>query len=163
MVASLKRVHMGWSAGFWRATLPASHELRRERRVAMRHILPWLTLALIGLAACSSSSSTTTRTVDRSTLARPSDHFRERIVHVNDAVDGPVVVDFEYSQRRFVIDPVASPDHARMIQFAKAAQVSGKPVYATVAPTGTRTKGDDGPPFVLMRLADTPDPAAPAR
>ena len=50
-----------------------------------------------------------------------------------------------------------------MIAFAKAAQASGRPVYASVAPTGTRTKGDDGPPFVLVRLADTPDPAMPPR
>jgi hypothetical protein len=129
----------------------------------MRHPFPWLVSALIGLVACSGSTNSATRTVDRSALAMPSDRFRERIVRVNDAVDGPVEVDFEYSQRRFIIDPIASPDHARMIQFAKAAMVAAKPVYATVAPTGTRVKGDDGPPFVLIRLADTPDPAAPVR
>lgn len=129
----------------------------------MQRTLSWLPAALVVLAACSGSSNEPMRSVDRSDLARPSDHFRERIVRVDDAVDGPVVVDFEFSQRRFVIDPVASPDHARMIAFAKAAMVSAKPVYATVAPTGARTKGDDGPPFVLIRLADTPDPAAPVR
>ena len=42
-------------------------------------------------------------------------------MHVNDAVDGPVVVDFEYSQRRFVIDPVASPEAWLASRFGRKA------------------------------------------
>jgi hypothetical protein len=109
-------------------------------------------LAFSLLAACAGSPA-----------ARPSDFLHERITHVRDAVDGPVEVGFEHTQRSLVIDPVASPDHLAMIAFAKAAQASGKPVYATVAPQGPRTKLDDGPDFVLIRLADTPDPAATKR
>lgn len=46
-----------------------------------------------------------------------------------------------------------------MLAFTEAASDSGRRVHATIAPSGTRVKGDDGPPFVLVRLADTPDPA----
>lgn len=116
----------------------------------MNAIVPLLALSLLN--ACAGPSPH---------VARPSDFLHERITRVADEVDGPVEVGFEHSQRRFYIDPVASPGHVAMIAFAKAAQASGKPVYATVAPQGPRTKGDDGPPFVLVRIADTPDPASP--
>jgi hypothetical protein len=98
-----------------------------------------------------------------SPAAKPSDFLHERIVSVAVGPDGVAHVGFERSQRMFVIDPSASPDAKAMLAFAEAARTSGRPVHATVAPSGQRTKGDSGPAFVLVRLADTPDPAAPGR
>lgn len=115
--------------------------LPRRRRSAV--IVPFLLLV-----ACAGPST-----------AAPSDRLHERITLVEVAADGSARVEFEYSQRRFVIDPSRSPDARAMVVFAQSAKASGKAVHATVAPTGPRTKGDDGPPFVLIRLADTPDPS----
>lgn len=86
------------------------------------------------------------------------DCLHERITVVSRAPDGSAMVHFELSQRVFRIDPVASPNPAAMLAFAEAAKESGQRVHATIA-ASKRVKGDDGPPFVLIRLADTPDPA----
>jgi hypothetical protein len=104
--------------------------------------------ALSALTACAGPGPT----------PRP-DCLYERIVRVGAEVDGPVTVDFELSQRVCVIDPVASPNAPAMLAFARSAQAAGRPVHATIAPHGPRTKGDDKGSFVLVRLADTPDPA----
>ena len=85
------------------------------------------------------------------------DTLHERITALAIASDGSASVQFEYSQRIFRIDPAASPDAKAMVAFAEAAKAAGRPVHATVAPSGPRTKGDDGPPFVLIRLADAAD------
>lgn len=116
--------------------------------------LPRLALSLLALLpACAGSAAP-----DYPTASADPDQLHERIVSVLRADDGSASVTFEYSQRRFTIDPTHSPDAASMIQFAEANKASGNPVFATVAPSGVRTKGDDGPPFVLVRL--TAEPAA---
>jgi len=108
-----------------------------------RAVLSSLTFGV--LVACAGSPS-----------PRDGDHLHERITRVAPAGDGSATVEFERSQRRFRIDPVGSPDAPAMIAFATSAQAAGRAVHASIAPSGERTKGDDGPAFVLIRLADTP-------
>ena len=85
-----------------------------------------------------------------------ADHLHERITRLDTAPDGSATVAFESSQRVFRIDPKLSPDAPAMLAFATSAKAAGRTVHATVAPSGDRKKGDDGPPFVLVRLADSP-------
>lgn len=115
-----------------------------------RTTLPRLALCLLLLLPACAGPAGSAAAVDQ-------DQLHERIVDVLRAGDGSAVVTFEYSQRRFTIDPARSPDAAAMIAFAETSKASGNAVFATVAPSGVRTKGDAGPPFVLLRLAaDSP-------
>ena len=84
-----------------------------------------------------------------------ADHLRERIVLLEPDASGGATVEFELSQRRFRIDP-ARPGAAEMLASAKRALASGTPVDAEVAPNPICTKGENGPPFVLVRLVEAP-------
>ena len=88
-----------------------------------------------------------------------------------DAVDGGgVAVGLEPMARVFVIHPELSPDPAALIAFARSQRGSGRPVYATVwiraQPSKRPPRGLDPVPeeqrwpFVIVRLAATPDPRA---
>lgn len=111
-----------------------------------RHSVP-LAVTMLLAAACGGAPT-----------PRPSDFVHERITVVEALPDGTTRIGFEFSQRWFLIDPVQSPDAKALAAFAASAKAGGQPVHATVKSTGDRVKGDDGPAFVLLRLADTPDP-----
>jgi hypothetical protein len=88
--------------------------------------------------------------------------LHERIQRVVPDGAGGAEVAFEFSARRYVIQPGQTPEADQLLRFARAAAAHGRPVYATFDP------GDEGPTrpdggagvAVLLRLADTPDPAA---
>lgn len=91
--------------------------------------------------------------------AKHPDMIHERVLRVVRDGQGGATVHFELSQRLTTIDPDRSPSAAAMIAFAEAAVVRHVPVFATIdSGPLPRTKGDGLGAFVLMRLADTPDP-----
>lgn len=80
------------------------------------------------------------------------DRIRDRVVAVDDLPAGGASLEFALSQRRVTIDPARCTNSSSMLALAREAKANGREVVATIADSGPRQKGDDGPPFYVIDL-----------
>ena len=99
-----------------------------------------LALVLLALGSCGSAPTP------------EPDRIRDRIVAVDELPAGGASLEFALSQRRVTIDPQHATRCEAMLALAREAKASGREVVATIADSGPRQKGDDGPPFYVVEL-----------
>lgn len=91
------------------------------------------------------------------------EYLEQPISQVDELADGGLAIAFGPSARSFVIDPELSPEFAALVTFARNAAGTGRPVHATIwvrdrSPKTPPPGEGPQPAFVVVRLADTPDP-----
>ena len=96
---------------------------------------------------------------------RDREFIEEPITQLDDLGGGIVAIALGPMARSFVIHPDFSPNAKGLVVFARKARVSGRPVHATawIRDHSPKTPPPwDGVqwPFIIVRLADGPDPRA---
>lgn len=96
---------------------------------------------------------------------RDLEFVEQPITSLDELEGGVVALGLGPMARAFVIHPEMSPGAAQMTEFARAACGSGRPIHATAWIRDRSPKNApaaDAPrwPYVIVRLADTPDPRA---
>ena len=97
---------------------------------------------------------------------RDLEFIEQAISHVDEMGSGIVGLQLWPMSRRFVIHPDFSPNAEALAAFARRAHDSGRPVHATVWIRDKTTPKNAPPgvgvqwPFIIVRLAHSPDPRA---
>lgn len=126
-----------------------------------RPLLSTLSVVCVALAACSAPPPDAPALDELEYLHAPIDA-------VDELPDGVTAIGLHPAARSFVLHKELTPDHAATLAFAQRARQSGERVYATVwvrerlSKAAPRSQQVTQWPFVIVRLADTPDPRASA-
>ena len=97
---------------------------------------------------------------------RDLEFIEQAISHVDEMGSGIVGLGLGLMARRFIIHPDFSPNAEALVAFAHRAHDSGRTVHATVWIRDKTTPKNAPPgvgvqwPFIIVRLAHSPDPRA---